>query len=311
MKTIGSFKLHKQGQEGIEISSEQLSRSIHVDNQEVFQDNVNTYRKNIVPPHITEAIGRLRYYFLNLTGHWIDLYNPYMDNDNRIIIPLPENPKRGHIYLKTLWQATEVTQVKFTSHSLQIMGTIDVIPGKPLPINPPKITHEDNLDWYMEAEAKIRAIFKLLVQYFSTIPLNNVDDYRKYLVANAKEETKIDIASFDDEQVMNKIIDKFSEAGAIVMMDGDVMRDAIGELTEKVNITEPTPDMEPEPQIEEVAYVPPIEKTPNPFGASTAMEGQSEVVDASLEFSDKMGSEDFEETEQLQTDDIPDEDFEV
>lgn len=311
MQTIGSFKLHKKGLEGIEISSEQLSRSIQADNNEIFQDNVNTFRKHQVPQPIIDATERLKFYFLSLTGHWIDLYDPYIDKETGMLHPLPENPKRGHIYLKTLWQSTTVTQVKFSEAFIQIMGTIDVIDDKPLPINPPKITHEDGLEWYMEAGKRIKGIFKLLVQYFSTVPLKTADDYRKYLVANTPEEQKADIASFDDEQVMNKVIDRLSNAGAIIMMDEEIMQTAIA-------ASEPTPEMEPEPDeniaeaVEKIVnsepeYIPPTEKAPDPFGLPAAEDGKAEPVDPSLEYSSKMGNEDVRDPE----DEIPDDEFDL
>jgi len=217
MKTIASFKLHKKGEEGIEISSEQLSKSLKQEAEnidKVYEDKVNTYRKNSVPAPIMDAISRLKYYFLNLTGHWISLYEPYFDKVTMKIKPLPNEPKKGHVYLQTLWQSTDVTQGKFTENSLQIMGVLDIVDSKPLSINPPVVTAEDNLEWYEDAKDQVRVIFDLLVNYFSTAPLQDIEDYRRYLLDRANEGQKQSIAAFTDEQIMNTVMDGLSKRGA-------------------------------------------------------------------------------------------------
>jgi hypothetical protein len=327
-RTIGSFKLHKKGEEGIEISSEQLSRPFTTedgDSDEVFEDKVNTFRKASVPAPILNSIGKLKYYFLNLTGHWISLYDKYIDMTTMELIPLDENASKGQQHLKALWQATTVTQVKYSSGTMQIMGVLDIVDSKPLPINPPAVTPEDELGWYEDAKDRIEAIFQLLVQYFSTAPLKDIEDYRRYLLDRADEATKPSISAFTDEQVMNTVLDGLSRRGYTILADADIVdQEALPETTHNAGSDpvqeaelemEPEPEPEPELKTASASYTPPVEKV-NPFGPPAAEDGQAEPVSEDLQYSEKMGTGDLIEGIDPDPpgegiDQVPDDDFEV
>jgi len=338
MKTIGSFKLHKKGDDGISISSEQLSKSIADEsNDKVYHDEINTFRKDFVPRHILDAINRLKFFYLNLTGHWIDLYDQYLDTETYLLEPVGEDAKAGRRHLQTLWESTWVTQAKIDGHSFSLIGMLEIVDGKMLNISPPKVTPDDDLDFYVNAREVIQGIVALLVQYFSTAAISDVDDYRKYLLSHADETAKVEIASFDESQIVNRVMDEMSKQGAIIMMEGDpaLQPKAVEQIAEENKvIEEPKADFEPEPE-DQGAYeagveeeiksrkeelkmetgedwdneetAPEPEKVPDPYGQPAAEEGKAEAVDESMEFSDNVGQGDIGNEGQL--DDVQDDEF--
>lgn len=343
MKTIGSFKLHKRGDNGISISSEQLSKSIISESDgTVYHDEVNTFRKDSVPRHILDAINRLKFFYLNLTGHWIDLYDQYLDTETYLLEPVTENAKAGRRHLQTLWESTWVTQAKIDHNSFTLIGMLEIVDNKMCNISPPKVTSDDEIEFYENTRETIQGIIGLLVQYFSTAAISDVADYRKYLLAHADETGKGEIANFDETQIVNKVMDEFSKQGAIIMMDGGPVytQDAIEETssTDTVEeIKEPEADFEPEPESEqqqegastdpketmeagenwdageegegeEQVPTPAPEKAKEPFGKPEAEDGQAEQVSESMEFSENVGDGDISEEGTL--DDVPNEDFE-
>ena len=326
MKTIGSFKLHKRGEEGISITSVQLSKhfkpvdGVDINNQ-IYHDEINTYRRDSVPRHILDAIDRLKYFFLNITGYWISLYDRYMDMSTLMPTPADENVKEGRKHLQSLWEATYVTQVKFDHNSFTIMGMMEVIDGKPLNLNPMKVTPDDDLPFYEDARGAIQVIIKFLIDYFSTAAISNIDDYRKYLLEHSDETGKGEIAKFDDDQIFNRIVDKFHKQGMFVMMENDIP--AIESNSEAVqeDVEAPDADFEPDPvEPEETSeaesedpemnagddWSPQPDKAPDPFGQPAAEDGQAEAVSENLEMTEGVDHID-ESSDGL--DDVPDEDF--
>jgi len=268
MKTIGSFKLHKKGQAGISITTEQLSKHLGtVESKEIYHDKVETFREHITPPNILEGIEKLKYYFLEITGYWIDVYNQYRDPETNLLLPITEDAKGGRRHLQALWESVTVTQVKIDNKSFTIIGMIEVIDGKPLNLSPAKVTPDDEeIDFYEQARDDIKAIVMLLVEYFSTAAISDVEDVRRYLSENADEVGKQEIAKWDIEQVMNRVMDEMSEKGAIIMMDGDSGQTMLEETVEAVaeEVVEEVIEPEPEPAVEEPVEEPAIEPEPEP-----------------------------------------------
>lgn len=327
MKTIaiGSFKLHKKGEEGISITSMQLSKhvkpveNIDVDDK-VYHDEIHTFRREQVPVHILKAIERLKYFFLNITGYWISPYDGYMNMDTLMPTPASENVKEGRKHLEALWDATHVTQVKFEHNSFTIMGLMEVIDGKPLALNPQKVTPDDGLFFYEDARTAIQIIIKFLVDYFSTAAISTMDDYRKYLLEHSDASGKTEVAKYDDQQIFNRIVDKFHKEGMFVMTDLDVT--AIQENSEVIEepAEAPETDFEPEPLEPEGQDAPqedpqmdagdnwePLpDKAKDPFGPPAAEDGQSEVVSENMEMTEGV---DYQDESSDAMDEIPDEDF--
>jgi len=335
MKSIGSFKLHKRGEEGISVTSEQLSKRFpNVESElpgggkDIYHDALDTYRKNQVPVHILGAIDRLKYFFLNITGHWSSMYDNFIDLENFTLLKVDEDATQTRRDLEALWDRTYVTQVKFDHNSFTIMGWMEVIDNKVLNLNPPKVTPDDEIDFYADVRGIIQSIIRLLQDYFQTAEITSIDDYRTYLLERADESGRGELAKFDDEQILNRVMDKFSKSGGIIMMEAGMEQEALPPTEEKDPTTvkmptenfepDPEPESEQEPDVGDNAgsgdqkgmeegedWAPAPDKAPDPYGAPASESGSAEPVDPDLEYSDSPNENESAES----LDDIPDEDF--
>jgi hypothetical protein len=306
MKTIASVKLHKRGKEGIEIKFHQLSKQIPTDkkekeNDQVYDDQINVYRRDFVPKNIMDAIDRLKYFLLNITGYWIHIYDNYVDFNTYKLLPPDENAKESRRHLQTLWDNVYVTQIKMDLNSFTIMGMFEHIENKPLNLNPARITANDDLVYYENARDQIKRLFGVIIAYFSTAAISDIDDYRKYLLSHTDEAGKKEIASFDEEQIVNRVVDLFSHRGMIVMMETETP-DLPGAIEQKTTDTPaPSEDFEPEPEDidasimesefkldEGESWTPPVEKV-NPFGAPLAENSQMDPGPVQDEYSEDTG----------------------
>jgi hypothetical protein len=188
-------------------------------------------------------------------------------------------------------------------------------------LNPAKVTADDELEFYGDARGCIQAIIILLVDYFSTAAISDIEDYRKYLLEHADENGRTEIAKYDEEQILNRVMDKFAKSGAVIMMDATGKEMALGEKSKQTSIEKsdavsvdntPEADFEPEPDPESKEtdnsedWAPQKEKAKDPYGQPEAEDGEAEPVSKNLEYSDAAEGP-KEETDNL--DDIPEEDF--
>jgi len=325
-KSIGSFKLYQRGKGGISITSEQLSKHFQttkdtsISRGDIYHDEVNTFRRNGVPEHILNAITRLKYFFLNITGHWTPLYDKFIDLESFTLLPVEADASPIRRHLEALWDSAYVTQVKFDHDSFTIMGVMDIIDGKPLNLNPQKVTSEDELEFYGDVRGIIQSILYLLMDYFSTAAIDDIEDYRKYLLEHADESGRTEISKFDEDQLLNRVMDKFAKSGAIITMDNNMLKEAVSTFQEEKLDYEPEPEPEPKPSGSEKSepvetevmdgsedWAPAPDKAPDPFGHPLAEEGQAEQVSSDLEYSD--GPDEPEDAKPDILDEIPDEDF--
>ena len=75
---IEKFKLVDNGSSGIEVWGQEYLRST-VNKRMSVIDLVHRRRRTAVSKDITQRINRLKYYFLNITGHWVKPYNKFFD----------------------------------------------------------------------------------------------------------------------------------------------------------------------------------------------------------------------------------------
>jgi len=286
MKTIASVKLHKRGVEGIEIKFHQLSKHIPTENKkvndQVYDDQINVYRRDNTPPNIMDATQRLKYFLLNVAGYWVPVYDTYMDFATYTLLSSDENAKNSRRHLQRLWDNTVVTAIEMDQTSFVIRGVMEHIEKKPLNLNPAKITPNDELAYYENARDVIKRLFGIIVAYFSTAAISDIADYKKYLISHTDAAGKKEIAGFDEEQIINRVVDQFSHRGMIVMMEEQGSEEPKQAIEE---VTTPTEEFEPEPEeIEAMSetlmdegdeWKPPTEKV-NVFGAPASEDGQME-----------------------------------
>jgi len=304
MRAISSFKLHKLGEEGITISATYLSKLIpsavkdypELENK-IFHDKTETFRSGNVPVHILSAIGKLKHYFLRICGYWLPIFDQYYDSGTKMPMELGDKPKQGLIYLHELWRSVHVTQVKIDMNGFAILGQIEILDGKPLNLNPSRVTPDDMVDYYQQARDQIEIIMRLLYAFFSTMAIGDIESVRKFMLQNADENMKKELSNYSDDQILNRLMDKFSQKGYIIGMDEliehEIEEPVLDESSPDVELeSEPEPESEstekvPEAPKQQMAdYTPPVEKVPNPYGPPAAEKGQAEIVPEEAQYSE-------------------------
>ena len=300
MRSIASFKLHKRGEQGISVSSSYLSKLSPVAEKDlpqeannIYHDQTTTFRNEEVPDYIIKAIQRLKYFLLSICGYWIPVFNEHMDWELFSPVPMEsEGANKGREFLHGLFDRITVTQVEADRDGFVIRGQMDVIDNKPLNLNPARVTHDDDLDYFGEAKDIISAIMKILYGYFSTYAIEDMEDYKRYLLSHSNETQKHEIAKYTDDQVLNTLMDKMMKEGWVIMAADDSKNE---DEVQVADVIPPDVDLEPEPEEaaeEKGDWKPPVEKVKDPFGPPAAEQGQAEPVSEEMQYTENVGDDD-------------------
>ena len=209
MKLHG-FKLLDGGKEGIIINADE---AIKVSDHAII-DEVQRTRRIPLEKQQLEEIEKLKYFYLNLTGHWYAPFNKYFNSQEYKIIPLNEGddmPKAMQT-IKSLFNNTKITQVKIKKGGFVISGQIETIEDKVVSITTPYITEEDNFAFFTEALNQIYACVDSILSYFKNYTDKVLADPGAYA-----ERRKIDIAGKTDEEILKLVYEDMEERGIFIM----------------------------------------------------------------------------------------------
>lgn len=217
---IDKWKLIAGGIEGIEVWRTEPVKKGNL----VTLDQVHRVRKIQIDKSLRESIQGLKYYFLQLTRHWIAPFNNYFDKEHMKPLPFPvEDVKAPHKILKSLWNDTAITGVSVKSEGFVITGTIESVPDKKIGLATPFITSEDDFGFYMEAIEMIEKISDEINKYLYSRLLPIEEAKEQYMLENKKTSLSED----EENELIEKLIDKFQEKGAIVIMSDDNEMEAL------------------------------------------------------------------------------------
>jgi len=215
---ITKFKLIKGGEEGIEIEAKEYLAS---GNYQIV-DSVKRKRNLAIPKDTLREIRKLKYYYLNLTGHWISAYAQYFDNEKKELLPVTVDSSKAHLTAKELWNKTEVTGAAFSGPGFILTGKIETVDGKFCGIATPIITDQDDIGFYEECLDVLGAIESNIISYVTS---------KQILWSDQKETVSKSITEGKTEdEVIGLVADKFIERGFLVMM-GDESYDSIESTT--------------------------------------------------------------------------------
>ncbi len=211
---IDKFKLISGGIEGIEVWRTEPVKKGNL----ITIDQVRRVRRIQIDKSLRESIQGLKYYFLQLTRHWIAPYNNYFDKYTMKPMLFPKDDvKAPHKILKVLWNDTSITGLSVKNDGFVITGTIESIPDKKIGISTPYITSEDDIGFYMEAMEKIEKIGEEINKYLYSRLLPIEEAREQYMLENKKTS----ITEAEDEALIEKLVQKFQEKGAIVIMSDE------------------------------------------------------------------------------------------
>jgi hypothetical protein len=207
---VTKFKLVNGGLGGIEIKAKEFLGNGNMS----IVDNVNRERKIMPPDSLLKEIKKLKYYFLNITNHWIPPFNQNFDKETMTILSSPaEGTGKSYEILKSLWQKTNITGASTKDSGFVITGEIEVLENKKMGLSTPHITVEDDLGFFLECVNVLNNISNEISSFISsyTIPIEQA----KQTLSQEEMEGK------SEDEIMETFMDYAQKRGMIVMMSSD------------------------------------------------------------------------------------------
>lgn len=204
---ITKFKLLNGGNDGIYVEAkEYLSAGTYK-----IVDNVKRTRKIMLSDELKEKIKKLKYFFLNLTGHWISPYSKYYDAESGTLLKVEhsEVPK-PQLLVKDLWNKTEITGAKSSNDGFLLTGKIETVEGKMLGLATPFITEDDDIGFFTECMEILDKIAIGISEYLhaQAIPI----EAAKKLIPKELIDGKT------KDEIVQLVVDRFENTGAIIMI---------------------------------------------------------------------------------------------
>lgn len=209
---VTKFSLISNGYIGIRVSAVEAVERENV----TMLDHVVRERRYQIPKDLREKINGLKYFFLNLTGHWISPFNKYFDiNSYTVTDPEPgKEPTGAYNLLHSLLNHTQITGVSTRNAGFCISGTIDITDDKKIAITTPFVTEEDDVSFFVEAQEKIMGILESTAIEMTTTKAVSID---------AREVAKAikmhDADKMNEKEVTENVIEKLQQKGFFVMKD--------------------------------------------------------------------------------------------
>jgi hypothetical protein len=212
---ISKFRLINEGFTGVSVEAVE---SINQGNLTVL-DKVSRLRTYPVPEHIRAKISKLKYFYLNLTHHWIDPFDKCFDNETYDFVKLgDQEPPKSYIILQTLMNHTKVLGVTMKNSGFVIIGTIESVEGKKISISTPFVTEEDDVSFFTEASDKIEEIMNDIAGLLKSTIALPFDEKQVLMAKGFKED---DIAGYTKQEMIDMVIEGLQDKGAIVLMNSD------------------------------------------------------------------------------------------
>jgi hypothetical protein len=210
---ISKFKLIRGGLDGVVISA---IEPIPCKGNMLILDEVQRTRKVTLSSELREKIQNLKYFYLNLTSHWIPPYNKYFDLNKYVpnIVDTTAEMPQGQTLLHDIWNHTEITGVSVTDHGFVITGAIETVELKKIGIVTPYITEEDDVSFFITAMDKINEIMKDLVFNLENNMLPAHESKETLMALNIPTEEKM-----TEDEVLEKVINRLMDRGAVILMD--------------------------------------------------------------------------------------------
>jgi hypothetical protein len=182
-----------------------------------FLDDLTRERRSPVPEHIMKKFKKLNYYFLNITGHWISVYDKYLNDKKEIVSP--EEATGAYMHFKSLWDSAVVTKIKADDSSFILAGQVERVEDKPVKIRTPKITAEDDLGFYADARDDIQSLFHDILLWIDTKSLPSADTAKHYIQSRGNDKDQASLSSMDQQEIIDTLIQSLDSKGFIVMMN--------------------------------------------------------------------------------------------
>jgi hypothetical protein len=146
-------------------------------------------------------------------------YSKYFDMDKYIPLKVDTDKEMGQTQtlLLDLWNHTEITGVTVNDNGFVITGSIETVQFKKIGIVTPFITEEDDVAFFITAMGKINDIMQALAFDLENnmLPVHESKDTLKAL------NITVESSKMTEEEIINKMIEKLVDKGAVVMIPDD------------------------------------------------------------------------------------------
>jgi hypothetical protein len=203
---VTKFKLLDGGHGGIVIDAKEYLSS----GKYQIVDDVKRTRRLKLSNELLNEVKKLKYFFLNLTGHWISPYATYYDQETRTVSDLNKDSSKAHRILKDLWNKTTITGATVKGQGFVLTGEIEVVDGKVIGLSTPFITEDDDLGFFTECVSTLNIIARGVNSFIRT--------HRLELESELEAVPKSLIEGKTDAEVMEILEEHLQKKGAIIMM---------------------------------------------------------------------------------------------
>lgn len=209
---ISKFKLVGKGFSGINLEA---TEKIEGKQGFIINDVVTRKRPLPVNKETVHEVQKLKYFFLNITRHWVGAFNKYFDMETLEMVDLAgDDITPAYVALKDLWQRVFITGATYKDGGFQITGQIEAFEGGVFGLSTPRITSDDDISFYEECMQQMNHCVESVMEFLTV----------RQVTANTAKQYSLDLGlddSLDDNELIEKFIDKIHEKGGIVIMGDD------------------------------------------------------------------------------------------
>lgn len=222
---IKSFNLLDYGRNGmVAIFEEQnLHDTITV------KDEIKKKRKIPIPVPLRIKINTIKYYFLILTGHWIDEWDNYLKNDKIIEKDVDKDTTMKWDYraVVRLFDNTTITGISVNDGAFTISGEVKTLGDKMIMVTTPACGLDDDEDfpYYDDAINKIYDIFSSVKEYLQNKQFLKQDPKQYLLELTTNQTEKERISSLTEKDAEMEQLRQLEKKGVIMIMSD--MREAM------------------------------------------------------------------------------------
>jgi hypothetical protein len=211
---ISSFKLIDEGYTGIRVTAKE---AIPQGNLTII-DEVTRTRLYPLSDEAIKSVQKLKYFFLNLTGHWIEVFNKSFNSQTyEIIHPEPgTEPAKSYILLQSLLSHTKITGISLKNAGFCITGTIETVEGKKMGVTTPFVTEEDDLGFFLEATSKINSIIDGIAGILNS-PKAVVFNAREVIEHKGLKKDHVDEMKADE--MIDLVVNRLNDLGIVVLQN--------------------------------------------------------------------------------------------
>ena len=213
------------------------------DGQRKINDQISAKRKNQMtesfplPIPLRLKFNNLKYFFLTMLGIWRDdQWTEYLLDDfsgfksvDDIINDLgidDDNDKKALLQKQissyimaadTAFSNTKILGYELDNTKIKILGTYEAIEGKPIKVNLPFISEDDDYDFYQEAEQVMASISSDLFSHLKQENLE-IENVKEILSLYLKDQAEIErVKEQTEEESWEELVHRLESKGAIVM----------------------------------------------------------------------------------------------